>query len=182
MKIIGVCAIGAILLAGIANSTAQQTPIALETIRLEASAMTPHNFSVDKNWTDSYSSSLSSSSLSQILPPSEPLGTPIIRSVAPVAEQRVLDRKYFLLNGLHLAMGLLDVGLTQRCIADHRCAEGNPLMPSSLAGQLSVNFAYVGYAAYFSYNLKKRHSRLWWISPTSGIATHSVGVVTGLMH
>jgi hypothetical protein len=83
---------------------------------------------------------------------------------------------------MHLAMGLLDVGLTQRCIADHQCSEGNPLMPSSLAGQLSVNLAYVGYAAFFSYNLKKRHSRLWWISPTSGIATHSVGVVTGLMH
>jgi hypothetical protein len=79
-------------------------------------------------------------------------------------------------------MGLLDVGLTQRCIAAHRCAEGNPLMPSSLAGQLSVNFAYVGYAAFFSYNLKKRHSRFWWISPASGIATHSAGVATGLMH
>jgi len=182
MKIIGVCAIGAILLAGGANSTAQQTPIGLEKIPLEASVKTPPNFSVDKNWTDSYSSSLSSSSLSQILPSSEPLGAAIIRSVAPVAERRVLDRKYFLLNGLHLAMGLLDVGLTQHCIADHQCSEGNPLMPSSLVGQLSVNFAYVGYAAYFSYNLKKRHSRLWWISPSAGIATHAVGVTTGLMH
>ena len=177
MKMIGICAIGAILLAGAANSKAQQSPIALETIPLEASVRTKPNFSVDKNWTDSYSSSLS-----QILPPPESLGAGIIRPIVPLAEPRVLDRKYYLLNGLHLGMGLLDVGLTQRCIADHQCSEGNPLMPSSLAGQLSVNLAYVGYAAFFSYNLKKRHSRLWWISPTSGIATHSVGVVTGLMH
>ena len=177
MKIINVCAIGTILLAGIATSAAQQTSIPLEQIPLVASVATQPSFSVGNAWTDSYSSSIS-----DLLPPSEPLGVTIIRPVAPIAEHRVLDRKYYLLNGLHVGMGLLDVGLTQHCIKAHQCTEGNPLMPSSLAGQLSVNFAYVGYAAFFSYNLKKRHSRLWWISPVSGIATHTVGTTTGLMH
>jgi len=177
MKIIDVCAIGAILLAGVATATAQQSSIPLEKFPLEVSAPTQPNFSFENTGTDSYSSSLS-----QLSPPSESIGTGMMIAVSPVPEHKVLDRNYYLLNGLHLAMGLLDVALTQRCINDHQCTEGNPLMPSSLGGQLSVNFAYFGYAAFFSYNLKKRHSRLWWISPTSGIATHTVGVATGLMH
>jgi len=168
---------GVALLAGVATSTAQQSSIPFEKIQLEASVPTRPDFSVGTTSTESYSSSLP-----QLPLPSESLGTSMIRSVPPIAEHKVLDRNYYLLNGLHLAMGLLDVGLTQRCMAAHQCAEGNPLMPSSLAGQLGVNFGYVGYAAFFSYNLKKRHSRLWWISPTSGIATHTAGVATGLMH
>jgi hypothetical protein len=86
------------------------------------------------------------------------------------------------LNGLHLGMGMLDVALTQHCIAAHQCSEGNPMMPSSLGAQLGVDFASVGYTLWASYRLKKRHVALWWLSPTTGIAAHTAGVVTGLMH
>jgi len=169
--------IGVTLLGGVATSTAQQISIPFEKLQQEASVTIQPNFTVGTTSSESYSSSPS-----QLVPPPESIGTGMISAVVPVVSHKTLDRNYYLLNGMHLAIGLLDVGLTQHCMAEHQCAEGNPLMPSSLAGQLSVNFAYVGYAAFFSYNLKKRHSRLWWISPTSGIATHSAGVVTGLMH
>ena len=168
---------GVALLAGVATSTAQQSSIPFEKIQLEASVTTQPNLSVGTTSPESYSSSLA-----ETVPPLEAPGAGMMIAVAPVASHKILDRRYFLLNGLHMGLGLLDVALTQRCMAAHQCSEGNPLMPSSLAGQLSVNFAYVGYAAFFSYNLKKRHSRLWWISPSSGIATHTVGVATGLMH
>ena len=56
------------------------------------------------------------------------------------------------------------------------------MMSSSLGAQLGVDFVSVGYAAFMSYKLKKRHSTLWWLSPTIGIAAHTVGVATGLMH
>jgi hypothetical protein len=92
---------------------------------------------------------------------------------------RTASNEFFLINGLHLGMSVFDVGMTQHCIADNHCREGNPLMPSSLVGQLSVNFAYVGYGTFVSYRLKKRGSKLWVLSPIVGIATHSVGVASG---
>ena len=95
---------------------------------------------------------------------------------------RTLSRGFFLMNGLHLGMAAFDVAMSQRCIADHQCREGNPLMPSSLAGQLSINFAYVGYGTYLSYRLKKRGSKLWWLSPFVGVASHTVGVASGFAH
>jgi hypothetical protein len=79
-------------------------------------------------------------------------------------------------------MAVLDVELTQHCIANHHCVEGNPLMPSSHAGQLGINFALVGYGAFVSYKLKKQDRKLWVLSPTAGIAAHTLGVATGIAH
>ena len=100
----------------------------------------------------------------------------------PVATPRTLSSKFYLLNGLHLGMAVLDVEMTQHCIATHHCREGNPLMPSSLAGGLSVNLALVGYGSYVSYRLKKHGSNLWWLSPTIGVSSHGVGVATSIAH
>jgi hypothetical protein len=87
-----------------------------------------------------------------------------------------------MLNGLHMGMAVFDVEMTQHCIADHHCREGNPIMPSSHAGQLSVNIALVGYGSYTSYKLKKRGSKLWRLSPMIGSAAHGAGAATGLVH
>ena len=104
-------------------------------------------------------------------------------SLPPAARApRTLSSGYFLMQGFHLGLAVLDVELTQRCIANHHCVEGNPLMPSSHAGQLGINFALVGYGAFVSYKLKKQDRKLWLLSPTVGIAAHSVGVATGIAH
>jgi len=95
---------------------------------------------------------------------------------------RILDSKYFLINGLHLGLAALDVGLTQHCLANHHCREGNPLMPSSFAGQFAINSAFVSTAAFVSFRLKKQDSRIWWISPAVGIGAHSAGAVTGILN
>lgn len=99
--------------------------------------------------------------------------------VPPVTVSRTLDSRYFLLNGLHLTMAMLDVAVTQRLIATQRYGEGNPLMPSSCGAQLGVDFALVGYGSFVSYKLKKQRSGEWWITPMIGVATHSVGVSIG---
>jgi len=96
--------------------------------------------------------------------------------------EKILSPSFFLVNGLHLGMALLDVEMTQHCLADHHCKEGNPLMPSSQAGQLSVSFAAFAYGSGMSYWLKKRHSRFWWTVPTAGIVAHTAGAATGLAH
>jgi hypothetical protein len=104
-------------------------------------------------------------------------------SLPPVVKApRTLSRGYFLLHGLHLGLAVLDVEMTQHCIANRHCVEGNPLMPSSHAGQLGINFALVSYGAFVSYKLKKQDRKLWVLSPTVGIAAHTVGVATGIAH
>ncbi|HUX46083.1 MAG TPA: hypothetical protein VMV57_15150 [Terracidiphilus sp.] len=100
------------------------------------------------------------------------------RPVAP----RIVDGKFLMLNGMHLGMAVFDVEMTQRCIASHKCREGNPLMPSSQAGQIAVVFAYVAYGTVLSHWLKKHKSHLWWLPPTTGIVAHTVGTATGLLH
>ncbi len=80
---------------------------------------------------------------------------------------RTIDKKYMLVNGLQLGMMIFDVEMTQHCIADHHCQEGNPLMPSSHAGQLAVGFGFVAYGSGLSYWLKKHKSKQWWIPPVA---------------
>jgi hypothetical protein len=97
-------------------------------------------------------------------------------------QPRTLDSKFFVVNGLHLGLAALDVGLTQHCIANHHCREGNPLMPSSFAGQFALDSAFVGTGAFVSYRLKKQNSKLWWLSPVIGISAHTAGAMTGFLN
>jgi hypothetical protein len=130
---------------------------------------------------DDMISSLSSSSLTPEAIPVKPSIAGFVR-VPPATALRTLNSKFFLLNGLHLGLALSDVVMTQHCIAAHTCREGNPLMPSSLAGQVSVDLALISYGSYISYRLKRYKSNLWWISPAIGIAAHSAGLATGVAH
>jgi hypothetical protein len=79
-------------------------------------------------------------------------------------------------------MAVFDVEMTQHCLADHHCVEGNPLMPTSQAGALGVSLALVGSGAFISYKLKKQETKLWMLSPVVGIAAHTIGVATGFAH
>ena len=96
--------------------------------------------------------------------------------------ERTLDSKFFVVNGLHLGLAVLDVGLTQHCIANHHCREGNPLMPSSYAGQLALDSVFVSTGAFVSYRLKKQNSKIWWLSPVIGISAHTAGAMTGFLN
>jgi hypothetical protein len=100
----------------------------------------------------------------------------------PAVNPRIVDGTFLMVNGLHLGMAILDEELTQRCIGSHQCRESNPLMPSSQAGQLTVDLALVSYGAGLSYWLKKHKSRRWWFPPASGIAAHTAGAATGMLH
>jgi len=113
----------------------------------------------------------------------EPALSAAVNYVQPNYKQpRVMDTKFLLLNGLHIGLAALDIGLTQRCIASGRCREGNPMMPSSLAGQAAVGSAIVGYGFFVSYRMKKHESKAWWLSPVVGIGAHTAGAVTGFIN
>jgi hypothetical protein len=92
---------------------------------------------------------------------------------------RTISSGFLVLNGLHLGMAVFDVETTQHCIANHHCVEGNPLMPSSQAGQLTVALASVSSFTFISYRLKKRGNKMWRAAPIAGIAAHTVGVASG---
>jgi hypothetical protein len=109
-------------------------------------------------------------------------GSSVLVSRPYTTSPRTADTKFFLLNGIHLGMAIFDVEMTQRCIANHRCHETNPFMPSSQAGQLGINFALVGSGSLASYWLKKHQSKLWWLPPATGTIAHSYGVATGFEH
>jgi len=128
------------------------------------------------------SSSLDANSLSSGFSSSESSGASFTRATPTAARRRTLDTGFYLLNGLDIGVAVLDVEMTQHCIATHQCREGNPLMPSSQAGALSVSLGLAGYSTWLGYHLKKHESRIWWLAPTSGIAGHVVGVATGLAH
>ena len=102
--------------------------------------------------------------------------------LSPAVARPVLNKTYIVLNGLHLGMALADVEMTQHCIADHRCKEGNPMMPSSQAGQISVSVGIFAYAAGSSYWLKKHKSKMWWAPPAVGVVAHVIGFASGLRY
>ncbi len=91
-------------------------------------------------------------------------------------------RSYLLLNGIHLGTALLDVEMTQHCMAEHKCTEGNPMMPSTQAAQIGVDLGSVTFAAAGSYWARKHNIRKWWIAPVVGIAAHAAGSATGFAH
>ncbi len=113
--------------------------------------------------------------------PLEPAAASFVR-VPPVMSRPSLGSKFFMLNAMHLGMAVFDVEMTQRCIVANTCREANPLMPASLAGKLGVDFAFVGYGSFVSYRMKKHGMHMWWLSPTVGVAAHSVGAASGLVH
>ncbi len=121
----------------------------------------------------------SSVSFSTSLPDPSALNPAYVR---PVVRAKTISAKFVLINGLHLGLMIADVEMTQRCIASHHCQEGNPLMPSSQAGQLAVGFGLVAYASGVSYWLKKHKSTYWWMLPTGGMVAHTVGVTSGFLN
>jgi hypothetical protein len=98
------------------------------------------------------------------------------------ARRRIADRNFLLLNGLHLSLSFADFAMTQHCIAEHKCVEANPMMPSSRGGQIGVGIGVFSYTLAGSYWIKKHNSRLWWIAPGVGIAAHTAGLMTGIAH
>ena len=126
-------------------------------------------------------SSSSSSSASEAPTPAAPASYETLRNPEATKRHHFVSG-LLLLNGLHVGTAALDIALTKHCIDNHTCREGNPMMPSGVGGQIGVDFALVGYSTFVSYRLKKRNSKMWWLSPALGTSTHITGIASGLSH
>lgn len=182
MRKTGGLVLGAALLVGGCTCFAQNAPI--EFARMERNTLLPPKPAAP-------ASKASASLYSGFKPANSSSSAPAEAGASSVAEamrilyagqRRPLGAKFFLLNGLHLGMAGLDLALTQRCIDAHRCREGNPLMPSSLAGRASLQFSLVGFGAFVSGRLKRHGSKLWWVTPFVGIVAHGAGVASGFLN
>jgi len=170
--------LGLVIVVGGLACSAQQVLIPFEQIQKDAQLTSALTLPANENAIGLYSSS----SLAIVSSESSSSGSGFTRGTATPLRHRSIGSKFYLLNGLSFGMAALDVEMTQHCLATHKCREGNPLMPSSHAAALGISFSLVGSGTWVSYRLKKSQSRTWWIAPTGGIASHAVGLVTGLMN
>ena len=100
---------------------------------------------------------------------------------AKIAPNRTLDSKFWLMTAATVGMTIADVEMTQRCIRNGTCHEGNPLLPETSRAKIyPIQFALIGVQSYFSYRLKKRGSQAWWLPQFSLAASHGVGLAFGL--
>ena len=86
------------------------------------------------------------------------------------------DWKFWLANGAHAGAAVADVEITQHCIADHTCREGNPLMPSSRAGAYGMAAGFVIVEGTMAHGIRKQGDSRWWLIPMMGVSAHGVGI------
>lgn len=95
---------------------------------------------------------------------------------ALTAHAQTVDKKFVIVNAVHLGLTVADIEVTQHCLANHTCRESNPLMPSCRAGAYAVGMGMVAGEAVSSYYLKRHGSRWWSVGPLIGIGSHTLGV------
>ncbi len=104
-----------------------------------------------------------------------------IAMVAPIEPaKKVLDKKFYALTGVATALTVMDFEMTQHCLGNRTCVESDPLMPSSRAGMYASSAPVNAALYYWSYRLKAKGSRIWWLPTAAAIASHAVGVGTNV--
>ncbi len=102
-------------------------------------------------------------------------------TLRPIEDSPTLDRKFWMMTAVSVGMTIADVELTQRCIRNGTCHEGNPLLPGTSRSKMyAVQFGLVTAESLFSYLLKKKGLRNWWMPQFSLAASHGVGVAFGM--
>ncbi len=86
------------------------------------------------------------------------------------------DWKFWTLVGADAGATAGDIWITHDCLQAKTCIEGNPLMPSSLGGQIGLNVPLFSSQIFTAMKLHKEGSKLWWIPLISGTATHGTGI------
>ncbi len=101
--------------------------------------------------------------------------------IAPAeVRRRVVDKKFLVLTGIATGLTVMDFEMTQHCLGNRTCVESDPLMPASRAGMYSSSAPVNAALYYWSYRLKAKGKRLWWLPTAAVIASHAVGVGTNI--
>jgi hypothetical protein len=95
-------------------------------------------------------------------------------------DKKVVDKKFLALTGVATALTVMDFEMTQHCLGNRTCVESDPLMPTSHAGMYASSAPVNAALYYWSYRLKRKGSRIWWVPTAAAIASHAVGVGTNI--
>ena len=107
--------------------------------------------------------------------------TAISPVIAPgVERKKVIDKKFLVLTGIATGLTIADFEMTQHCLGKRTCVESDPLMPTSRAGMYASSAPVNAALYYWSYRMKARGKRLWWLPTAAAIASHAVGVGTNI--
>ena len=88
---------------------------------------------------------------------------------------------YWLLTGVAVGLTVADIELTQHCLHQGTCHEGNPLVPTTNRAMLyPLQLGLTAAQSYLAYRLKRKGSKAWWVPQFSLSASHAVGVGFGL--
>ena len=107
--------------------------------------------------------------------------TPEAAMIAPRFERKkVIDKKFLVLTGIATGLTIMDFEMTQHCLGSRTCVESDPLMPTSRAGMYASSAPVNAALYYWSYRMKAKGKRLWWLPTAAAIASHAVGVGTNI--
>lgn len=101
----------------------------------------------------------------------------IIETAKP---KKVVDKKFLFLTGLATATTIADFEMTQNCLARKVCLEADPLMPSNHAAMYASAMPVNAGLFYWSYKLKQKGKKYWWVPTAAAIASHAVGIGTNV--
>lgn len=103
-----------------------------------------------------------------------------IASAAIVPNKKVADKKFLALTGIATALTVADFEMTQHCMRNRTCVESDPLVPTSRAGMYASSAPVNAALYYWSYRMKAKGKRLWWLPTAAAIASHAAGVGTNI--
>jgi hypothetical protein len=100
-------------------------------------------------------------------------------SLPAFAQEKTVDKKFIVVNGFLVSATVFDIETTYIGLENcSRCKELNPVMrPFVNSGRPAIYTVEMGINAgmiYYSYKLKKRGSKLWWVIPVAVGAAHGV--------
>jgi len=94
----------------------------------------------------------------------------------PPEPKHVVDSRFLFVNGSYALAAAYDGATTQWFLHNTRAHEVNPLFGRhpSTARVWGEGSALTAAVIFGSYELKKHHSRFWWLPPAMGIAAHTL--------
>jgi hypothetical protein len=88
--------------------------------------------------------------------------------------------EYWILTAITLGVTVVDVELTQHCLANGLCREGNPLLPSNRGKVYAIQLPLAIGVSYIGHRWHKDGFKYWWVPQAAVIAGHGVGIGFGM--
>ena len=90
------------------------------------------------------------------------------------------EKTFWILTAANYASTVADIELTQNCLHNNVCREGNPLMPSDRKKAYPIQLGISTAFNIISYKLMKSGNKHWYLPQVAIVSAHGVGITFGL--